>query len=228
MRKIVAKYDGKCIVCGNDISEGETVYWESGRGIWHLGCEPKRVTYGKKSDNYLKITIGIIIILVIVLGYQLAAPLTSSPRVITVTVTTSQAYTVTERITEEKSVIKETSTQVQETIEESKWFSSDGEVISYMEADKYVGKTKTVEGTIVRTYKSSSSIFLNFHDPYQGYFYVVIFKDDWGNFPFNPDDYYRGLEVRVTGQIKEYQGSPEIIVEYPSQIEVANKGFDYP
>lgn len=131
------------------------------------------------------------------------------------------------RSTEISSATEE-ATQVQQIVEESKWLSSDGNVISYMDANEYVGQRKTVEGTIVRTYKSSAAIFLNFHDPYQGYFYIVIFKDDWGNFSFNPEDYYRGKEVRVTGKIQEYQGSPEIIAENPSQIEVANKGFDYP
>ena len=39
MRKIVARYKGKCSVCGRVIEEGETVYWEKGRGIWHIDCE---------------------------------------------------------------------------------------------------------------------------------------------------------------------------------------------
>ena len=60
-------------------------------------------------------------------------------------------------------------------VEEGKWLSSNEDVISYMDAGQYIGQTKTVEGTIVRTYKSSSAIFLNFHDPYQGYFFIVIF-----------------------------------------------------
>jgi micrococcal nuclease len=97
-----------------------------------------------------------------------------------------------------------------------------------LDAGKYVGQKKTVEGIIVRTHKSSKAIFLDFHDPWQGYFYAVIFKDDWGNFAFDPAEYYKGKEVRVTGVIKMYQGSPEIIVESPSQIEVAYKGFNYP
>lgn len=110
-----------------------------------------------------------------------------------------------------------------------KWLNPDAPVIPYLDAKKYVGQTKTVEGTIVRTYRSgSNTVFLNFHDPYQGYFYAVIFASDLSNFAFKPEEFYRGKEVRITGLIKLYQGSPEIIVENPSQIEVAYMGFNYP
>jgi len=59
----------------------------------------------------------------------------------------------------------------------------------------------------------------------------VIFSVDLKNFPFNPEDFYRGKEVRVTGLIQFFQGSrnhPEITVKNPSQIEVAYMGFKYP
>ena len=103
---------------------------------------------------------------------------------------------------------------------------SDEDVISYLDAGDYIGQTKTVEGTIVRTFKyiKGNIIFLNFHDPYQGYFTAIIWSSDWGNFPFAPEIYYEGKEVRVTGEIIEYKGTPEIVVRYPSQIEVAFGG----
>lgn len=108
----------------------------------------------------------------------------------------------------------------------TKWESSDEGVISYLDADNYIGKTKTVEGTIVKTFKYTKGkiIFLNFHDPYQGYFTAIIWSSDWDNFPFAPEDYYKGKEVRVTGEIIEYKGSPEIVVRDPSQIEIAYTG----
>jgi DNA/RNA endonuclease YhcR with UshA esterase domain len=104
----------------------------------------------------------------------------------------------------------------------TKWKSSDEGVISYLDADNYIGQKKTVEGTIVKTFKytKGKTIFLNFHDPYQGYFTAIIWSSDWGKFPFAPEEYYKGKEVRVTGEIIEYKGSPEIVVRDPSQIEV--------
>jgi len=108
----------------------------------------------------------------------------------------------------------------------TKWKRSDEDVISYLDAGNYIGKTKTVEGTIVGTFKYTKGkiIFLNFHDPYQGYFTAIIWSSYWDMFPFAPEDYYKGREVRVTGEIIEYKGSPEIVVRSPSQIEVAYAG----
>ena len=137
----------------------------------------------------------------------------------TTTVTTAVTTTIT-------TTIKEGPTP---TPPPSKWIHpSDPNVINWADAGKYVGQTKTVEGTVVRAYRSASAIFLDFHDPYQGYFMAVIFKSDWANFKFQPEIFYKNKEVRVTGLIKTYQGSPEIIVSSPTQIEVANMGFNYP
>jgi micrococcal nuclease len=71
-------------------------------------------------------------------------------------------------------------------------------------------------------------VFLDFHDPYKGYFEVTIFSSDVKNFAFSPASFYLNKEVRVTGTIELYQGDPEIIVHSPSQIEVACMGFNYP
>ena len=108
----------------------------------------------------------------------------------------------------------------------TKWKRSDEDVISYLDAGNYIGKTKNVEGTIVKTFKYTKGkiIFLDFHDPYQGYFTAIIRSSYWDMFPFAPEDYYKGREVRVTGEIIEYKGSPEIVVRSPSQIEVAYAG----
>lgn len=114
------------------------------------------------------------------------------------------------------------------TSERAKWISSNTNVISYTQAASYAGQPKTVEGTIVRTYASNGNVFLDFHNPYQGYFYAVIFSSSVGNFKFQPASFYLNKDVRITGPIQMYQGSPEIIVNTPSQIEVANMGFNYP
>lgn len=111
-----------------------------------------------------------------------------------------------------------------------KWLSpSDANVISYTDAMKYLDQSKVVEGTIVYTYVSKSGVvFLDFHNPYKGYFYAVIFSSDTKNFNSPPATFYLNKEVRISGTIKLYNGDPEIIVNTPAQIEVANMGFNYP
>ncbi|HRV95860.1 MAG TPA: nuclease, partial [Anaerolineae bacterium] len=78
----------------------------------------------------------------------------------------------------------------------------------------------TVEGQIVNTYNSDKVIFLNFDQDYRNSFKVVIFPDAWSLFPDSPDIYFQDKMVRVTGSIKIYQNSPEIIVDQPDQIEI--------
>ena len=90
--------------------------------------------------------------------------------------------------------------------------------IGYNEPEQVV----TVEGVIVRTYYAESSkgqpTFLNFHDPYQGYFTALIWGDDRGKFPPNPESYYLYKKVRVRGVIEVYKGDPEITLRQASQI----------
>ncbi|KGK99043.1 nuclease [Methanococcoides methylutens] len=97
-------------------------------------------------------------------------------------------------------------------------------IISYLDAGRYVGQTVTVEGTVVRTTKHDGNgiIYLNFHDPYEGYFTVVIWSEDWDRFLQSPEVYYDGKHVLVTGKVIEYKGSPEIIVENPSEIVIVS------
>jgi DNA/RNA endonuclease YhcR with UshA esterase domain len=110
-----------------------------------------------------------------------------------------------------------------------KWLNpSDPNVVSYTEASSYLDQNKVVEGTIVYTYVSSGGIvWLYFHNPYKGYFYAIIFSST-KNFNFPPATFYLNKEVRISGTIKLYNGDPEITVNSPAQIEVANMGFNYP
>jgi len=101
-------------------------------------------------------------------------------------------------------------------------------VIAWTAATNFIGQYVTVEGTIVYTHYASSgggTNFLDFHYPYDGYFYGVIFSSDSGNFKCSITQFYLNKEVHITGTIQLYRGSPEIIVHSPSQIEVAYMGF---
>jgi micrococcal nuclease len=96
-------------------------------------------------------------------------------------------------------------------------------VIDWVNADEYYNQYVIVEGKIVDTYNSGIVCFLNFHTDYQ-YFTAVIFACDLPGFPDSPDTYYVGRKVHIIGIIKEYKGSPEIIVKTPDQIKILSYG----
>ena len=92
-------------------------------------------------------------------------------------------------------------------------------------AGKYLGRKVIVEGKIVDTYHhlKSNTVFLNFEKPYPNQCFTgVIFSSNLYKFVQNPEDYYLNKIVRIVGEIKEYKGRPEIILEDPSQIEVGD------
>jgi len=93
-------------------------------------------------------------------------------------------------------------------------------VIPWQEAGRYVGSEVVVEGAVVRTYDSGRATFLNFTQDWRGTFTVVIFASAYNRFPERPRDLYRNRLIRVRGVVQEYQGTPEIIVESPAQIEI--------
>ncbi len=90
------------------------------------------------------------------------------------------------------------------------------------------GKVVTVEGVIVGTYYAQKSkgkpTFLDFHDPYEGYFICIIWEEDRQGFieefPPNPESYFLDRKVGVEGTIDIYEGAPEIVLRDPSQIRV--------
>jgi micrococcal nuclease len=94
-------------------------------------------------------------------------------------------------------------------------------VITWDNAENYYNQYVIIEGTIVDTYNSGIVCFLNFHTDYQ-YFTAVIFACDFSGFPNPPDTYYLDKKVQIIGIIKEYKGSPEIIVKTPDQIKILN------
>jgi len=94
--------------------------------------------------------------------------------------------------------------------------------ISWRDAAQHYGEYCTVDGTIVATHNSGKTCFLNFHPNYKKYFTAVIFANRFGAFPPNPERYYQGKRVRITGQVKEYQGKPEIVLESPDQIQTVD------
>lgn len=103
------------------------------------------------------------------------------------------------------------------------------DVVPWEDAGQYVGRRVTVEGDVVRSYNSGKVAFLNFAEDYRGTFTAVIFASAFDQWPEPPDQFYLGKRIRVTGEVKEYQGAPEIIIETPEQVAVVgNAQADVP
>jgi DNA/RNA endonuclease YhcR with UshA esterase domain len=94
------------------------------------------------------------------------------------------------------------------------------DVIQFADAADFIGDKIIVEGTIIKTHNSGNAVFLDFSPNFDS-FSAVIFADDWAKFPSPPEDLFYGKLVRIEGLIEEYQGTPEIIIRDPWQIEVA-------
>jgi DNA/RNA endonuclease YhcR with UshA esterase domain len=143
------------------------------------------------------------------------------------TTTTTQIMSETSMMTSQSSIMSSETPMMTATMSNTQWQTPTAPVVSWTDASSYVGQTVAVQGTIVYTYYSSSSgtSFLDFHYPYQGYFYGVVFSSDAGNFRCSITNFYLNQEVRITGMVQLYNGAPEIIVHSPSQIEVAYEGF---
>ncbi|RME85947.1 MAG: hypothetical protein D6775_01455, partial [Caldilineae bacterium] len=93
-------------------------------------------------------------------------------------------------------------------------------VISWQQAGDYVGRRVTVEGEVVRTHDTGKVTFLNFTHDWPGTLSIVIFASDYARFPQKPAELYLHRHIRVTGQVREYRGAPEIVVESPGQIQI--------
>ena len=95
--------------------------------------------------------------------------------------------------------------------------------ISWADADKHIGEYCFVGGVIVSTGNSGKICFLNFHKDYRNHLTAVIFSSDFSRFPENPEKYYLGKKVLVSGYIKEYKGKPEIVLTKANQIKILEK-----
>jgi endonuclease YncB( thermonuclease family) len=98
--------------------------------------------------------------------------------------------------------------------------TSGKDIIPWDLAGNYIGKHMTVEGKITRTHNSGKACFLNFHNNFTRYMSLVIFASDFKKFPKKPEEFYMNKRVHVSGKIKEYKESPEIILKKPEQVTV--------
>lgn len=97
-------------------------------------------------------------------------------------------------------------------------------VVSWEEAAQWVGKTATIRGRVARAHKTDKVVHLNFTKEWKGTFQVVIFASAWCDFPAPPEEYFLERDVFVTGMVKDYKGTPEIVAEQPGQLRLAAGG----
>ena len=77
--------------------------------------------------------------------------------------------------------------------------------------------------------KSRSRFFLNSESNYRSADNFVLFIGKKGSAKFkragiaDPADHFNGKKVRATGTVQLYRDRPEIVIEDPKQIEIAEK-----
>ncbi len=97
------------------------------------------------------------------------------------------------------------------------------EYIPSNEASDHVGENAVVCGPVVDTHyaveTTGSPTFLNFDRPHPDQtFTILIWGDDRHKFPSDPEDYFKGKSVCVTGTIETYKERVEIIARNPEQL----------
>ena len=104
--------------------------------------------------------------------------------------------------------------------------SDSGQAIPWNEALSHVGEVTTIEGPVVEVLTdetdSGLSTYLNVGAPYSdpGRFVVVIWGSSRSAFPSAPESMYTGKQIRVTGEVTEYEGNAQIEVASPDAIEI--------
>lgn len=92
--------------------------------------------------------------------------------------------------------------------------------VRWDEAHRHVGEVIVVEGTVVRTHRTASMLYLNFHQNWKRYLTVVVRAEDLGRFPKDPEAAYRGKRIRARGEVHLYQDRPEMSVRDPADIQI--------
>lgn len=93
------------------------------------------------------------------------------------------------------------------------------------QAAAHLGETRTVCGLVASTKylpkANGQPTLLNLGRPFPNHvFTVVIFGQHRPLFPQLPEGFYKGKQVCVTGEIKDYKGKAQIVVERREQLKV--------
>jgi micrococcal nuclease len=97
------------------------------------------------------------------------------------------------------------------------------DTISPEDAINHIGQQATVCGKVASTHFAARSkgqpTFINLNRRYPNQiFTVLIWGSDRSKFPGAPENYYSNKRICVSGKIKEFKGTPEIIARSANQI----------
>jgi len=98
--------------------------------------------------------------------------------------------------------------------------------ISPEEAKDYMGEEVIVEGLIDKSHDKDAVLLFDvkeFTQETEAALQVVIFEDDFKKFDYDPLAYLIDRRIKVSGQVEEYKGQIEIIVDSPLQIMVLDE-----
>ena len=90
-------------------------------------------------------------------------------------------------------------------------------------ADAFIGEVASIYGDVTDSYYADETdeFTLYFGDSYPNHiFSIVISGSEARKFSNNPDQYFNGQHVIVTGYVTRFENKPEIQVRQASQIEV--------
>jgi hypothetical protein len=89
-------------------------------------------------------------------------------------------------------------------------------------ASNFIGKNVTIKGYVADVHITKKVAYLNFDNKYPNHTFTgVIFAR---SFPvFDDIEMYEGKTVEITGEVSEYKGKPQIILENKNQIKISAK-----
>lgn len=99
------------------------------------------------------------------------------------------------------------------------------DIVPWTEAKRYLGYVITVEGKIVEVGQSRNGkvSFLNFHQDWRGKFYMVVFDDLAKTLDASVEEVFRGKTLRVTGEVENHRGWPQIKILSMDQVEIVGE-----
>ncbi len=95
-------------------------------------------------------------------------------------------------------------------------------VMTEKDAEKWVGKVIIVEGLVVRSRESRGSTFLNFREKEFKKAFTVYSKAGGCDFAAPLAELCLGKRIAILGELVMYKGTPEIVLDQPSQLRILN------